>query len=436
MANILEKGSESTEEMSSNINDIYEPELILNPANKTLVTMQFDTKDFDTGSFAEKTNDEKCYTREQAIIMPCVDDLTRNDYMYAIGKLVNPANVMCASRVSKNRMCIHLINVDLVKNFTSEHSFIEIKGKKVYVRPLVSPYKRIIFSNVSPSIPNRYLEKILDTLGVNRNSVVSRMKVNVREPGYEHIESHRRQVFVKEEDISKIPDAINLKHNDIEYFIYIGPDVLKCFKCNKTGHKAENCLVPDKDLRIPLSPNNNAALYNESVSNQNTAAISLNVNKETSVFKRPLPSSNSSRTDSNISSTIPSFDNKKATKLTPVIKKKKTKLTFEEKMAEIDKAFEPCKDVFTDENKPPCRFEEFVQYYKNTYGNNKALSEIMKISSNKQEIINLIDLIHPILKVPSVKTKLTKIKNKIVLNNFEDEENIEMSQSETSDNET
>lgn len=408
---------------------------------------KFNSKDFESDSFAEKAQDERCYTRDQAIILTCVDELLISDYTIAVGEIVQPKNVLCSSKVSKNRVCIHLSSKKLVEEFTSEHASVEIKGKKVFIRPLVSPNKRIIFSNVSPAIPNRYLAKILDKLSVNTSSDVTRMKVSISDPGYAHVESHRRQVYVKADDVRKIPPMIQYTHDGIEYYIFAGPEVMRCYKCKKEGHKASNCTVSDQGSANAVDTQLTNEDFPETIPGIKNADTQLTDDEfpevetdskqsetpapeivENTTFKRPHSPSNSSSISANTFAK-PEANKKKGSRSVKQSKKKtKIDATVEEKMGKIDEALCPCRKVFEDTAKTPCCFDDFVNFYKSTYGQNNLFSEVQKISKDKQQVIDLITEIYPLITVPSVKTKLTKIKNKLSLANFD--QNALLSQSD------
>ena len=68
--------------------------------------------------------------------MISVDDLTLTDYTVAVGKIVKPENILYASKVSKNRVCLYLTSKNLVDDLTNKLEFILIKEKTVYIRPL------------------------------------------------------------------------------------------------------------------------------------------------------------------------------------------------------------------------------------------------------------------------------------------------------------
>uniref|UniRef100_A0A6P7F5E5 Uncharacterized protein LOC114324948 n=1 Tax=Diabrotica virgifera virgifera TaxID=50390 RepID=A0A6P7F5E5_DIAVI len=62
----------------------------------------------------------------QAVIIPAVDTLKLEDYVTAIGSLVQPKNVLFSSRISNGRICIYLSSKEVVDTFLTDHG-----GKKI-----------------------------------------------------------------------------------------------------------------------------------------------------------------------------------------------------------------------------------------------------------------------------------------------------------------
>lgn len=59
--------------------------------------------------------------------------------------------------------------------------------------------------------------------------------------GYKHIMSFRRQIFLKHEDISKLPNALVITLNETQFRIFFTDDKITCFLCKATGHTTNNC---------------------------------------------------------------------------------------------------------------------------------------------------------------------------------------------------
>ena len=119
-----------------------------------------------------------------------------------------------------------------MNELSDKYEFILINNLKVAIRPLLSKLKPVVFSNVSPDIPNHVLEDFLEKLNVKRGSQVSGVRATITKEGYNHVPSFRRQVFVKPEDIAKIPETFKINLNEINYFVYASTDTLQCFSKN------------------------------------------------------------------------------------------------------------------------------------------------------------------------------------------------------------
>lgn len=53
--------------------------------------------------------------------------------------------------------------------------------------------------------------------------------------------SFRRQMHIKQEDISKLPSSLLINLNYNQFRIFLTNDTLICFLCKTTGHTSINC---------------------------------------------------------------------------------------------------------------------------------------------------------------------------------------------------
>ena len=71
--------------------------------------------------------------KEQAIVLAANDELKLTDYVLAVGELVQPKNVISASRMSNSRICIYLSDESLVDKIVSENTTIKINNVVISV---------------------------------------------------------------------------------------------------------------------------------------------------------------------------------------------------------------------------------------------------------------------------------------------------------------
>ena len=166
------------------------------PANSTDAALQLDNET-KRRSYAETTSNTTYPKKDQAIIMEAVEGLTSLDYASAIGKITGTESIRFLSRISNGRVCHYLNSKQTVTNLTSKFQSIPINNQNVEVRPLINPAQRIILSNVSPTIPNETLENAFIRNQIQPVSKISFLRAGFHEPGFAHILSFRRQIYVE-----------------------------------------------------------------------------------------------------------------------------------------------------------------------------------------------------------------------------------------------
>lgn len=208
--------------------------------------------------------------RDQAIILSVIEDLRLVDYVTSVGKIIGPRNVIFASKVSNNRICIYLANTNLVDFMVSNHSVITVNNEEVHLRRLVTPAKRILFSNVSPNLPHNLLESAIRNIGLKKVSPVSFLRASLPGDEYGHVLSFRRQVYVHPDDTVDLPSSIVINHKDMSYRIFVSYDVLVCFACKQVGHIANKCPNQRGD---DVSTDIQHESDDEKANNRNTTAL-------------------------------------------------------------------------------------------------------------------------------------------------------------------
>ena len=147
------------------------------------------------GSYAGVAQLDKYPKRDQGLVIDCLGSLNLTDYTYAVGDIVEPENILYSTRISNNRVCLYLKSSKLVDELTDKFEYLQIGEFKVTIRPLVLKQKRIIFSNVAPTIPDFVIENIMDELKIKRLSPVITLKASLakdrEKERYNHILSSR-----------------------------------------------------------------------------------------------------------------------------------------------------------------------------------------------------------------------------------------------------
>jgi len=192
-------------------------------------------------NFASITAKETTPNREQAIVFNSIDGVPQKDYILVIGQIVQPRNIQFVSRISNNRFCIFLTSIEILESLLAKTQVININGQEIQIRRLLNPAKRIVISNVCPSIPKHIILHSLNNLDISPTSQINYLKAGINLEGYEHILSFHRQMYIKHEDTIKLPGSLILNHNQSQFRIFFTDDSITCYTYKTTGHTAQTC---------------------------------------------------------------------------------------------------------------------------------------------------------------------------------------------------
>nr|CAI5848727.1 unnamed protein product [Callosobruchus analis] len=126
-----------------------------------------------------------------------------------VGAILQSNNIIYASTISNNRICIYLRTAKLVDELTKNHKTIKIKYHEIEIRKLVTPTQRLVVSNVCRSIPNNLIENMLKDHGLKLLSRITHLRVGMPGAEYSHILSFHRLVYIAATDIN-IPETTTI----------------------------------------------------------------------------------------------------------------------------------------------------------------------------------------------------------------------------------
>ena len=389
-------------------------------------------------------------TKEQAIVLDSIEGLTVEDYAVAIGNIVEPINVRYISRISRGRICLYLSSKTIAENLITNIVKVNIKQHTLQIKPLVSVSKRVIISNVDPIIPSSLILQELEKLDINPKSSISELKAAINAPGYGHVHSFRRQIYIDPNEIEKLPANLKLHFNDSIFWIYFSIDKLTCFLCKEEGHLARHCknseyskqnnnttqiqkeinedvnLSSNVDILKDNSENEKNSQKNDETPMENSDILTTTFNS----FKRPLDldtistTSTKDSTNENNSQSIKKFPKKKKSKTTTV-------KTPPPSLDSIEKLLLPAKNhIKSNAQRYPMNFEQLKNYIQDTYGKDEIISITKTYTNNSTDLTDMLTEIYPHLIERKIKSQITRIKNKILNPNATESSNDEFSSTE------
>lgn len=107
--------------------------------------------------------------------------------------------------------------------------FIKINENEIQIHRLINPSKRIVISNVCPSIPNEKILNALQNCNITSISQINYIKAGVNMGGYDHVLSFRRQMYVNNTDIPKLPRSILINQDETQFRIFLTDEKITCF---------------------------------------------------------------------------------------------------------------------------------------------------------------------------------------------------------------
>lgn len=373
---------------------------------------------------------QKCQvpTKNQAIVVDAIEGHTVPEYAIAFGKLIDSHNILFISRISHGRVCVYLNSDKLVDQLTEKKTNINIGTNTLEIRPLISKAKRIILSNVCPVIPNTIIEEELQRLDITPVSQLTPIKAGINMPGFTHILSFRRQMYIKPEDVEKIPENMQINVDNTTYWIYLSTEKLTCFLCKEEGHLAKYC--KNTELSPKTTPTMNTTdsnSTNQTIKNNREEKNKPTVSQTTdhlvtslpiTMKKRPLSTTTSSTSsqDQAINNDAQSKSQDKAKNLT---KKPKTLSTSETRpklnTIELEHNLQPVKEYISTSKTEYCLdFENFLSFMINTYGNSNITEIAQRYTNDLTALHNMLSDVYGHIQERHLKSRITKMKKRLL----------------------
>ncbi|CAH2097714.1 unnamed protein product [Euphydryas editha] len=376
-----------------------------------------------TSSYSAVTQSDTFPKKDQAIVMDTIDNTQLKEYTEALSKVITPSSIRFVSRIANNRICVYVSTKEIADELIEKHKFLYINKQNIAIRPLITRNKRIVLSNVCPVIPHHVIQKKLEEMNIKTQSSITFLRAGFTEPGFNHIMSFRRQVYISPEDIVKLPESIQLSYEDTNYWIYFSSESMLCFMCKKVGHIVKNC--PENANRPPIDETRRSTtdtlttpqmeLLTSSRSNlkhpRPPSSESHSSHQDTPII---LPDRNTMLTDEDniMSEDGSSFSDSSSIHLAKDVRKKIKTATSTSESEDWDKIIE----ILTSSNNCyPMNHIEFKSFLENTRGVQDIRVICSQYSKDTSCIIQMLSELYPHFSNRSIKSRITRLQKKLKL---------------------
>ncbi|KAE9523888.1 hypothetical protein AGLY_015776 [Aphis glycines] len=406
----------------------------------------------NTTTFAEIASNVTLPKMNQEIVFNSINNIKQIEYVIAISKIIPAENIQFVSRIPNNRFCIFFNSQAVMENLLKTHSSIYVNEIEIPIRRLINASKRIILSNVYPTIPNQLILNALHDVGIKTSSQITHMKAGFATDQFSHILSFRRQVYINlQGSVSQLPNSITVTVENITFRIFINDDTVTCFQCHKTGHFSSQCknipeqfntidmtetdmevtndLSPTSNNNDPLTPNQandkgDLTTIDQPQKHSLAELLKASSNKSVNVTspnpaKRPAPSTTSqppspkSSHSSNPPLLIkppnaPEGKTKPSKNLNGKVHKKPKVRTITSSndsfYSNIDEG-----SVQLQTPQMSLSLNQFKDFFENSQGCTDLESLYTEHHSSPENIIQIITNIYPVVTIKSIKNRLTRL---------------------------
>lgn len=387
-------------------------------------------------------------TKDQAILIDTIEGIPLKDCIVAVAEKVTPEAIRFASRISNNRVCIYLATKSIADDLVYKYKTLLIRGNTLTIRPLIAKNKRIIISNVHPTIHHDSLLSFFESINVKPTSDITFLKTSPNDCPWAHIMSFRRQIYVHPDDVEKIPESCRIAHEGTTYVIFLSPESPACFLCKKEGHQARNCpkkgpvdkqneaseAMPPQANEIP-APSPQSGVEETSVpqnhdytadtdSQADFTEFTMEQETPSMTFKRPLPTSPPPNQQVSIQHSRENIDNLERTEDFPRLPSKQTPPTHQTKKRRAEKkendldasmlAIETA--INTSPENFPLSSIQFSNFLEKARGNKNPLYIVHEFTQDVESIVRMLRHLHKVTTNRSLKVTFTRIVNRLLNN--------------------
>ena len=362
-------------------------------------------------------------SKDQAIILDSLEGVPVQDYLLAISTVVDKSDIRYISKISHGRVCIYLSSKEIADKLTDNNVKITIGNHKLEIRPLMSKSKRIILSNVCPIIPSTIIEEELLKHGIKPTSQITYTRAAASLPGFTHVLSFRRQMYLSPEDELKMPASLPIIYDGTNYWIYLSSEKLICFNCKQEGHLAKHCRnfedkTHDKENAQVLSAMQiipNTTNPTQDVTTTGTELIQSTIkNAEiqqispSNIFKRPL--SIATTTSSGANESKNQNEDSKIKHRTKKIKKTKEEVNSTS-VEDITKQLETAREFITSNSeKYQLDLENIAKFIYETHGKGNIIEIAERYTNSITNLNEMLTGIYPLATDSKLKRRITRIK--------------------------
>eukprot|EP00066_Takifugu_rubripes_P002426 XP_003964360.1 PREDICTED: uncharacterized protein LOC101065967 [Takifugu rubripes] len=180
------------------------------------------------------SGDPSRLTRRYGVKVGARSLYTVEEVALAVGEVIGHGSVKSAARMNR-AVVVFVEKVEQVNRLVE--AGISVGGRFEAVLPLSQPATKVTLSNVPPFITDEFLCRELSRHG----KIVSPMRKvmsGCKSPLLKHVVSHRRQVYMIDEDLNV---CFKVRVDDFDYIVFASSAHTKCFGCNEAGHLIKMC---------------------------------------------------------------------------------------------------------------------------------------------------------------------------------------------------